>query len=120
MRSEELTFIDRLILVSGGKVCHLLEKNHLEIQLVMVLVLAGSGMIAANYEMCRAEVFADESVPDRFAGTTHAHREWEEGKLRHTVGVALHDGFMYAGAAVKEALFVSMQNVGCGGGVTHV
>lgn len=106
-----------LILVRGREVRHLLERHHLDVQLLVVLhdkvlcvirtievlplrVLARAGMVASDDEVRRAEVLADDSMPDRLAGPGHAHREREEGEVAHAVRVFGHDRLVDAHAGV--------------------
>lgn len=51
-------------------------------------------MVATDNEVRCAKVLADDSVPDSLAGTSHAHRKREEGKVAHAVRVLGHDGLV--------------------------
>ena len=41
-------------------------------------VLARSGVVAADDEVCTAMIFPDERVPDGLARSAHAHRERQQ------------------------------------------
>lgn len=109
--------IDRLVLVGGRKVGHLLEGHHLDLELVVVLddkvlgivgtvevlalgVLSRTGVVTSDDEVCCAEVLTDDRVPDGFAGTSHAHGEREKGEMAEAVGVLLHDSLVDAHTGV--------------------
>ncbi|KFY70136.1 hypothetical protein V498_10389 [Pseudogymnoascus sp. VKM F-4517 (FW-2822)] len=107
--------VDGLVLVRVGKVRHHLEGDDLDAELLAVLlhgvlrivgtvelnaraVLAGAGVVAADDEVRRAMVLADDGVPDGLAGTAHAHGEGEETQDGHAVGVAWEQGLVHAHA----------------------
>ncbi len=54
-------------------------------------VVARPGMVPADDEMAGAVVLADDGVPDRLAGATHAHGQGQQGQGGGGVRVALHD-----------------------------
>ena len=78
------------VLVLAGEVNHLLELDHADANLLLVLgdevlgivgavvvlavlVLAGTGVVTADDEVCAAVVLADNGVPESLTRTTHAH-----------------------------------------------
>ena len=90
-----LDLVARLVLRLLLDVDHLLEVDHLDADLVLVLaeqllgvvgaveglalaVLARAGVVAADDHVGAAVVAADDAVPDRLARAAHAHREVEE------------------------------------------
>lgn len=94
-----------LVLIGVREVDHLLELDHLDAKLLLVLldevlsvirtvvvlavlVLAGTGMITTDDEVSSTVVLSDNGVPDSLTGTTHSHGEGEEGKSSHAVGVS--------------------------------
>lgn len=97
--------VARPVLVLLGEVDHLLELNHLDAKLLLVLldedlsivgavvvlavlVLAGAGVVTADDEVGGTVVLADHGVPQGLTGTTHAHGEGQQGQGGHAVGVA--------------------------------
>lgn len=109
--------VDGLVLIGGGEVGHLLEWHHLDVELIVVLddevlsivgavevdalrVLARASVVAADDEVGRTIVLADDGVPDGFTGTSHAHSKGEEGEVAKTVGVLLHDCLIDANTGV--------------------
>lgn len=106
-----------LVFIRRGKVRHLLEGHHLDLQLVAVLgdqvlsivrsieilacrVLARASVVTANDEVRHTKVLADDRVPDGLTRSSHAHGEWEEGELTHTVRVLGHDGLVDADTGI--------------------
>jgi hypothetical protein len=100
--------IDWLVLIRAGKVGHLLEGNHLDLQFVVVLddevlgivgtvevlacrVLARTSVVTTDDEVGRTVVFADNGMPDGLTRAGHSHGERKEGKMAKAVGVLLHD-----------------------------
>lgn len=100
-----------LVLVRPGEVCHHLEGNHFDVQLVLVLgdellgivgsvkvlalrVLAGTGVITTDDKVGGAKVLSDDGVPDGFPGSSHPHGEGQEGQSGHSVGVLGHQGLV--------------------------
>jgi hypothetical protein len=103
--------VDRLVLVGTGKVGHHLERNHLDVKLVLVLgdeflsvirsvkvlslrVLSGSGVVSTDDKVSRTKVFSDDGVPDGFPGSSHSHGEGQEGQGGHSVGVLGHQSLV--------------------------
>ena len=101
-------FVDRLVLVRRWEVRHHLEWYHLDLKFVVVLcdqilcvvravevlalrVLTRTSVITTDDEVSRTKVLTDDRVPDGFTGTSHTHREWEEGKVAHAVRVLGHN-----------------------------
>ena len=93
------------VLVAVGNVDHLLELDHLDAQLALVLrdqvlrivravvvlavlVLSRTGVVTTDDEVGGAVVLADNGVPDGLAGTGHAHGQGQQGQGGHAVGVA--------------------------------
>ena len=70
------------------------------VKVLPLRVLPGPGVVAPDDEVRRAEVFADDRVPDGLAGAGHAHREREEREVAHAVRVLGHDGLVHAHAGV--------------------
>ncbi|VUC36812.1 unnamed protein product [Clonostachys rosea] len=92
------------VLVSVGDVDHLLELDHLDAELLLVLldevlsvvrtivvlavlVLTGTGVVTADDEVGGTVVLADDGVPEGLTGTAHAHSEGKESESTHAVGV---------------------------------
>lgn len=107
--------VGRHVLVAVGDVNHLLELDHLDAELLLVLldqvlrvvgavvvlavlVLAGAGVVAADNEVRRAVVLADDGVPKGLAGTAHAHGQGQQGQRGHAVGVTGQQGLVDADA----------------------
>ena len=57
-------------------------------------------MIATDDEVRRAEVLADDGMPDGFTRTSHTHGKREESKMPHAVGVLCHDSLVDTNAGV--------------------
>lgn len=92
------------VLVLAGDVDHLLELDHLDTKLLLVLldevlgvvravvvlavlVLTGTSVVTTDNEVGRTVVLADDGVPEGLARTTHAHGEGKESESGHAVGV---------------------------------
>lgn len=110
-RSALGNLVDRLVFVRTGKVSHSLEGNHLNVELILVLrnqllrvvravkvlslrVLAWSSVVSADNEVGRTEVLSDDSVPEGFTRSSHAHRKGEKSEVGHTFGVGRHQGLV--------------------------
>lgn len=93
------------VLVAVGEVDHLLELDHLDAELLLVLlhevlgviravvvlavlVLAGASVVTADDEVSGTVVLSDDGVPEGLAGTTHAHGQGQESESSHAVGVS--------------------------------
>ena len=93
------------VLVVVGDVDHLLELDHLDAELLLVLldeclsivravvvlavlVLTGTSVVTADNEVGRTVVLTDNCVPQSFTGTTHAHGQGQQSQSSHTVGVS--------------------------------
>lgn len=61
------------------------------VKVLPIRVLARPRMVAPDDEVRRAEVLADDRVPDRLTGARHAHREWKQREVAHAVRVLGHD-----------------------------
>ena len=57
-------------------------------------------MVTTDDEVRRAEVLADDRVPERLAGTGHAHRKREKGEVAHSVRVLRHDSLIHTHTGV--------------------
>lgn len=105
-------FVFRPVFVAVGEVGHHLEGDDFDAQLVSVFfhgvlgvvgavelfafgVLAGSGVVSSDDEMCGSVVLSDDGVPDRFSWSTHAHCQREETEDGHAVRVAREDSFVH-------------------------
>ena len=99
------------VLVAVGDEDHFLELDHLDAELVLVLldellgvvgavvvlallVLARAGVVTADDEVSRAVVLADDGVPEGLTGTTHAHSQRQQGESSHAVGVSRQEGLV--------------------------
>lgn len=99
------------VLVLVGEVDHLLELNHLDAKLLLVLlnellgivstvvvlavlVLAGTGVVSADNEVSSTVVLADHGVPEGLTGTTHAHGKGQKGEGAHAVGVSVQQSLV--------------------------
>lgn len=93
------------VLVGVGEVDHLLELDHLDAKLLLVLldevlsivravvvlallVLAGTGVVTTNDEVSGTVVLANDGVPEGLTGTTHAHGQGKKSQSGHAVGVS--------------------------------
>lgn len=82
--------VDRLILVGGRKVGHLLEWNHLDLEFILELldkflgiiraikilsmrILSRASMVSTDNKVSCTKVFANDGMPDCFAGSSHPH-----------------------------------------------
>lgn len=105
--------VDGHVLVVVGDVRDHLEGDHLDAELVAVLldgvlgvvgpvpvdalaVLAGPGVVAPHDEVRRAVVLADDGVPDGLAGPAHAHGEGQQAQHRHPVRVSRQKRLVHA------------------------
>lgn len=97
--------VGRHVLVAVWDVNHLLELDHLDAELLAVLlhedlriiravvvlavlVLAGAGVVTADDEVRGAVVLADDGVPQSLTGTAHSHGQRQQGESSHAVGVS--------------------------------
>lgn len=113
---RKLTLIHGLILIRRRQISHLLERYHLNLDLIPILrhqllrvirsvevlasaVLPGPGVVTSDDEVSGTEVLADDGMPEGFAGPAHAHCEREEGEVAHSVRVARHNCLVDAYAA---------------------
>lgn len=109
--------VDRLVLVGGGNVGHLLEGDHFDTEFLGVLgdeglrivravkvlsarILTRTGVVTADDKVGNAKVLADDGVPERFPGTTHSHGKGKKSKGGHTVGVSRHERLVDTNASV--------------------
>lgn len=107
----------RDVLVSRGHIGHLLERHHLDLELVAELgdevlcvvgtvevlalrVLAWASVVTADDEVRRTKVLADDGVPDGLTRTSHAHGKRQEREVAHAVGVSGHDGLIHTHTGV--------------------
>jgi hypothetical protein len=111
-----LTLIHGLILISPWQISHLLERYHINFQLVVVLyeqvlriiwsievgpcaILSWASMVSSNDEVGGAKVLTDDGVPDRFSWSTHAHGKGKECEMGHSIRVFCHNRFVDTDAA---------------------
>lgn len=93
------------VLVVIWDVDHLLEFDHLDAKLLLVLldkflsivravvvlavlVLTGTSVVTADNEVGRTVVLTDNGVPQSLTRTTHAHGQGQQSQSSHTVGVS--------------------------------
>lgn len=53
-----------------------------------------------TYEVGRAVVLSNDSVPNSFSRTGHSHSQRQQGQVRHTVGVLGHQGLVRSDSSV--------------------
>jgi hypothetical protein len=109
--------VDGLVLVRSGKVGHGLERNHVDVELILELgnellsvvrtvevltgaVLAWSSVVTTNNKVGSTKVLADDSVPHSLTGTGHTHSKGKESKVGETVGVGGDESLVGAHTSV--------------------
>lgn len=104
--------VDGRVLIAVGQVGHHLEGHNLNAKLIAVLlnrvlsvvgaveidalaVLAGTGVVTTDDEVCRAVVLSDNGMPDGLTGTTHTHSQRQQTQDCHSVGVSREEGLVH-------------------------
>jgi len=114
--------VDGCVLVAVGEICHHLEGDDNDAELVLVLlhlvlgvvgavkvdalaVLAGAGVVTPDDEVGGAVVLADDGVPDSLARASHSHGQGEQAEDGHAIGVSREERLVHthAGEVVDVA-----------------
>lgn len=58
-------------------------------------VLARTSVVTSNDEVCGSVILADDSVPNGFAGTGHAHSKGQQTDDSHAIGITGQESLVY-------------------------